>query len=267
MARKVDMPRFLTGLAKRPKAKQLELLGSSRYVGTSDANGTVIQPLADMHDQLRKPSCVGHAWAQVIESVIGARISAVDIWEGARSLQGHAGISELGTRGDFAWLWLTRHGWTDWVPGEDSRPERSDEDWRVGANLADAMLAHKKRRNRVSLVQTINTWQPTDWFVSQVVAALHEPNTGLVRETPTTDEYMSAPTDKVLGKQYFAGDSGWHAERVAGYSAERDAFLIVGSWGDWTRCSLPDGSTALGCCWVSPEALKQSQAIDVIRVR
>jgi hypothetical protein len=256
---------FATGLAKRPASAHLRLLGDYRYHGSS-AIETVIQQLATLHDQRAKPSCVGQAWGQCVEAAVGTRVSCVDVWEGARTMQGNAGVSEVGTRGEFAWWWLQEHGWTNYLPGEDERPESEDEDYRVGASLADTMQAHQQRRSRVKLVRTISLSQSADAIAVQVVAALKD-GMGVVREGATTLAYQRAPRNFVLGPEFFRGDDGGHAERVAGYSSELDAFLVQGSWGDWTSCLLPDGREAHGCCWISRAVLAEAWAIDVIRVR
>lgn len=224
-----------------------------------------MQPLAVLHDQRGKPSCVGQAHAQGIESVVGARVSAVDLWEGARHLQGMAGESDVGTRGEYAIWWIERHGWGDYVPGEDTRPVSADEDHRVGPSLGAAMTAHG-RRGRTVLAQTIDTSQGDDEIARQVVAALRAPGCYVVREGATTAAYQEALPDVVLGPPFFAGGQGGHAERIAWYDGERDAFGVQGSWGGWTWCRRPDGTRALGCCLISRAALGKAWAIDVVRV-
>ena len=255
-----------TGLARRRDVTQSRWLSGGRRFGDSSPLVTVIQPRGvRVHNQYGKPSCVGHAHASGLESVLLEPVSAVGIWEGARHLMGLAGDSDVGTRGEYAIEWLERHGWATYEPGEDERGDREDEDHRVGNTLAAAMRAHN-HRGRVR-ARTIDTRQADARLAAQVVAALRQPRTYVVREGATTEAYQRGRFgDTVLGPEYFAGHAGGHAERIAGYDAERGAFLVQGSWGDWTGCPLPGGGWALGCVWISRAALGVAWAIDLVRV-
>lgn len=253
------------GLARRRPITRDRWLLERPYVGRATSLETVMQPLASLHDQRRKPSCVGQAHAQGIEAFVGYRVSAVDLWEGARILQGSAQDAAAGTRGEYAIEWLERHGWGDYVPGEDTRPQSDDRDTKTGGTLAGAMRA-AQRSGRILRHQTIDTRRPITEVVRQVVGALAAGGVYVVLEGGTTPAYQQPPPDTVLGTTHRAGDSGGHAERIVGWSAGREAFILQGSWGAWTWCHLPDGERAMGCCLVSPAVVARAWAIDVVRV-
>ena len=254
------------GLARRRPLTIERWLGERPFVGRASSLETVMQPLATLHDQQSKPSCVGQAHAQGLESVLGYRVSAVDLWEGARILQGQASDGAVGTRGEYAVEWLERHGWGNYVAGEDERPTAEDLDASVGGSLAEAMRA-AHRSGRIARHQTIDPRRPVGDLVRQVVGALGAPNTYVVLEGGTTPAYQRPPADRVLGTAYRAGDSGGHAERIVGWIASREAFVLQGSWGAWTWCHLQGGTVAKGCCLISPSVLTRAWAIDVVRVR
>lgn len=256
--------RFQAGLARRPKSVHDQWIANRRFLGAAEL-ATVVQPLATLHDQHNVPACVGYAHGQGIESVVSYRVGCRSLWEGARMLQDNAGEADVGTRGDFAIAWLERHGWADEAPGEEAHPHREDVDYRIGHSLGAAMKAHR-RRGRVVLAKTINVYASDDEVARQVVSALRQPDTYVVREGATTAAYQEALPDVVLGPPFFAGGQGGHAERIAWYDAERDAFGVQGSWGAWTWCRRPDGTKALGCCLISRAALGKAWAIDVVRV-
>jgi hypothetical protein len=257
-----------TGCILRPRPDHDRLCSAApfRKTAPSDQLITTLQPLSRrVHDQRHKPSCEGHGHANGLEAWLGYFVSAVDIWEGARLAQGDALDADAGTYGEMVLWWLERHGWNDYQDGEDSRPSSQDTDRRLGRTISEA-LKGESRRDRVARGQHINAYQDPDLIAAQVVAALGTPRCYVTRETPTTRAYQHPPANTVLGAEYFAGSSGGHCERIVGYDADRDAFFIAGSWGDWTWCILPDGSRADGFCLVSRVALAESWAIDVVRV-
>lgn len=253
------------GLARRRPLTQQQWLSTRRYTGGTASLATVVQPLAVLHDQRSKPSCVGQAHGQGIEGIVGRRVSCVDLWEGARIAQKAGRDGAAGTRGEYAIQWLERHGWGDYVDGEDIRPRAEDQDVKVGSSLAGAMRA-AQRSGRIARHQTIDMTLPAREITNQVVAALSAPRTYVVLEGGTAPAYQRPPADEVLGTAYRAGDSRGHAERIVGWSASREAFILQGSWGAWTWCHLPDGERAMGCCLVSPAVVARAWAIDVVRV-
>jgi hypothetical protein len=256
-----------TGCILRPRPDHDRMCAAAPFEPSrSGALITTIQPLSRRkHDQRRKPSCEGHGHANGIEGVTQTLVSATDIWEGARIAQGDALDADAGTYGEAVLWWLDRHGWNDYVDDEDSRPRSEDTDRRLGKSIA-AALRGERRRGRVARGSHINAYQSVDRVTEQVVAALGTPRCYVTRETPTTLDYQYPPANRVLDPSYFAGESGGHCERVVGYDAQRGAFIIAGSWGDWTWCTMPDGSRADGFCLVSPEALCCSWALDVVRI-
>src|SRR5512138_1321022 len=131
------------GLLRRSDERHADDLRLRRWQRRAVALPTVVQRLAAVHDQLSRPSCVGQAHASGLEGVTGHRVSAVSLWEGARILQGDAGVDGVGTRGEYALEWMGRHGWSDYVPGEDARPAPLDVDSRPDDSLAAMMRAHE----------------------------------------------------------------------------------------------------------------------------
>ena len=253
-----------TGCARRPRETQDTWLAERRFTGAATLH-TVVQSRATLHDQHSAPACEGFAHGQGIESVVRYRVGCRNLWEGARILQGDALDPTVGTWGHVVIEWLERHGWTDEEPGEETRPWSLDTDKRIGSSLGSAMKA-ERRRGRVDFGRTINVRASADRIAEQVVAALSAQNTYVVLEGGLQKAYSNPPADTVLGPEYRAGDGIGHAERIFGYDARRDAFLLQGSWGDWTWCRLPDGAIADGCCLVSREVLANAWDIDVVQV-
>jgi hypothetical protein len=83
--------------------------------------------------------------------------------------------------------------------------------------------------------------------------------------------YEEPPPDTVLDETYLSphSDAG-HEQGILGYFADRDAFLIQGSWGKWTWCNVIINNKKKrldGCCLVSRAVVSHAWAVDVLQVQ
>ncbi len=253
------------GLARRTRDEHDHFLKLGRLWRAAAEPVSVFRPRAVLHDQLGKPSCLPQSYAQGIEPITGKRVSAVRWHEGARTLQGMANIADVGTRSAFVLGWADRHGWADYTPGEDARAEPFDTDGLVYDSIGEAMAA-SRRAHRLLLHQVIDTTASVDAIRRQIVAALNEPDTFVPLEGGTRGDFDHLEPNAIETGKNRGGDDHGHAELACGYDAKRDALLVKGSWGNWTWCTLPDGTIAQGCYWFALPAVRGLWAADAIRV-
>lgn len=243
-------------LPRRPETRDRLRAEARRECGT--VRGTVVQPIPFIRDQRGKPSCVGQAVAACVDAVMGKPpwASAVDIWVDARRRQGNLeGILD-GTRSEFAIESLIRRGWSSYVTGEDRRT--SDKDDELPGLLRELQATDRR------MLQLRHRCLFGDRS-QQVIAALHAGH-GVILSGGSRPAYHRPPKNTVLGLDYRSGASGGHCERIAGYDADRDAFLVQGSWGTlWTWCEVA-GKRYEGCCLVSRGVIEEAWDVDVLEV-
>ncbi len=235
------------------------------------AHNTVMQPLAYLMDQRAKGSCVGKSYQGRLNALLGVDPSGVGLWTLGRAFDGNLGDPNVGTTPASVIKALLENGWTPRHEGEDDRPATQDTQL---PSLDDELAGYDERLNNA--FEHFVCVGTDDQIVSAVIDALSRTSpTGFTHAvsfgTGVLAPYEDPPPDTVLDETYLSGDAdAGHEQGVLGYYATRDAFVVQGSWGNWTYCNVViDGHTVRcdGCCLVSRSVIAHAWAVDVLRVR
>lgn len=237
----------------------------------SQAGASIMQPLAYMMDQKRKGSCVGKSYQGRLNALLGVDPSGVGLWTVGRAFDGNLADPNEGTTPASVIKALLENGWGPRHAAEDDRPQ--SEDMQL-PTLDDELQAYDGILNNAFEHFTIvgNDAQ----IQSGTFDALSRTAPGgyvyaVSFGTGVLPPYEEPPPDTVLDETYLSGDSdAGHEQGLVGYFADRNAFLVQGSWGSWTYCNVVvNGKTVRcdGCCLVSPSVIAHAYAVDVLRVR
>ena len=265
-----------TGLKRRHPDVALRYAVTRRYSEILRPPSTVFQSVLWIRDQGRRPSCVGQSFASAVEAFQGYRVSAVDLWTDARRRDGTLAHPDEGTTSESAIESLIHRGISPYVSGEDERPIVLDTELcALGQELAadDARLSPQAEHHVLTSPE-------------QAVDALLR-NLGVCHGGPVNDLYQGLQRDEVVRPKHLTGNAG-HERRLFGYIASYDLFLEANSWGPWAGITLLAGfevpqafqyaglvvpagplERAIvlpGACWLSPEGLMASWAVDSIAV-
>lgn len=247
-----------TGLIQRTRTAKKAYAGRE-FVCKGTGAGGVLQRIVSVRDQLAKPSCVGQALASCVDALdpraARQQSSAVDLWVDARRRQGNLEEVKDGTRLEYALDSLVERGWSPYIEGEDSRPLKDD--GRIDS-LAGELAAFDHRSAGVEHF-TIEQNR-----VRSIIDALSL-GRGVVISTGTRPSYFTPPMQTVLGPDYLGGAENGHAQRVVGYDPQREAFIVLNSWGaNWGGCVASFGVVLPGCVFVSHGVIESAWDIDVI---
>lgn len=251
-----------TGLLPRSTSTRREYALSRPFLGAPVEKVSVYQKVPFVRDQRSKPSCVGQALAACIDGVLGLRqrvpASAVDIWVDARRRQGDLEGALEGTRAEYAIESLLKRGWSNYEPGEDSRPVL--EDMKM-PSLAKELFADDHRQSPY-----VKHFSIASDRVNAVLQALQQ-NFGVVMGTGTRAKFFDPPSDTVLRLDYLSGDSGGHEQRIFCYDEKRRAFGVQGSYGSsFGGFRGSNGVWYPGCVLVDEDVIEAAWDIDVLEI-
>ena len=235
-------------------------------------DSTIIQPVGYLMDQKQLPSCVGKSWQGRLNGLLGIDISAVNLWIESRSYDGSLLDSSAGTYAESAIQILLENGWTARVNAYEDSLDPSDPTLTELPSLAELMSGDDNRMASAIDHQTI-TGSDDDIHFS-ILQALREKDSkgqfvnGISFGTGVFAKFFNPPADTVLDERYLSpyGDQGGHEQGLVGWSKERQAYLIQGSWDIWTHCYINDVIYP-GCCLVSRAVVEHAWAVDKMRVR
>ena len=267
-----------TGLRKRSEETRHRFAAERSYGGTLMPLATCLQPVAFVHDQKLKSSCVGQAWTGRIESLTGrGRASAVELWTDARRRQGDLLNADTGTDSHQAIESLILRGLSASAPGEDDRSPAED---RELAALAQELAADDTRIPAATEHRVI----PNNRVAAVVDALLR--GKAVCTGGGVLAAYSYLQPNQVADETQLGGDEG-HEQGVAGYidahddrfpAAWRHCFVWANSWGDWSGIVLPcdvtrtDGTVARagtlleGCALVKASVIDQQWDVDTLVV-
>ncbi len=247
---------------------------------------TLVRPIPWLLNQGRKPSCVGHAFAAGVNSVIastngtrtsntiappagsGPWCSAVSIWRDARFRQtGKYSETLRGTRLQYAVESLCLRGWDDWERGEEhDEGEASQQD-----DLRDEMFADDKRGGDATRYRI---WRRGADRLDQLDAALTDRTLVVVGAFWLRAAFFKIGFlgDDALSADLFGGGDSSHALWIAGRRVVdgRRQYLLVNSWRRWGGIFLPSGGQLGQCAWVEESAIADTlrcHDLMVVRVR
>lgn len=248
----------VTGLLPR-REETREMMASEQLFKAEAARETVVQEIAWIRDQLRKPSCVGQAFAAGVDVRIKVSpwCSAVDVWRDARRRQGSLESVMDGTRAEYAIASLINRGFSPYKKDEDARDVSKDDDSK--GTLADEMFAHDKRQ-----IGVVNYDISVSRIASIIAALKLDYVVGI--GVGVRDPFYRPPYNKVLGPEYLGGNSSGHEMRIFGYVAERKAFVLQNSWGIGWGGVVVEGIGRAGCCLVSEEVIEEAWDIDALEI-
>jgi hypothetical protein len=236
----------------------------------SQDDSTIIQPSAPMLDQKALPSCVGKSYQGRLNALLDIDVSGVNLWIEARAIDGSLTDATVGTMASSAIEVLLENGWTRRVNPNEDDVSPDDESLTI---LPDLSALLEGDDNRISQAVNHEVFVGTDDQIHYaILAALREQNEGkyinaLVFGTGVYSKFMNPPGDTVLDEKYLSknGTLGGHEQGIIGWVKERNAYLIQGSWDDWTYCVV-DGKIMSGHCLVSRGVIEHAWDIDKIRV-
>lgn len=201
--------------------------------------------------QYSYPACGGNAGSALWEVIHpeDGRISAIDLWRGARRRLGLS-LDDLsqGTTYGAILQELELRGADDWHEGEDrSALEGGKGSAPAGDNLRDELRAYDRRerldRHRCSTLRE----------VEDAVAT----GAGVGISTGLRDPFFELRVGDIATERHIGGDANGHAMRVVGFVTVGGQRLAVldNWWGDsWGGCSV-EGLSLPGHCLVTAQAL------------
>lgn len=244
-------------LPRRPETR--EMMGAYP-VGANLIRETIVQPVAWIRDQRAKPSCVGQAFAAGIDALLLKRqpwASAVDIWRDARRRQGNLEGVLSGTRAEYAIQSIIRRGWSPYKSDDDSRSIDLDDD--AQGSLLDELHAHDTRQIGAA------HYAIRSERVARTIEVLRR-GAVVCGGWGLRDSFFRPKLDQVLTPDAMNSGRNGHEMRIFAYDAERRAFALQNSWGQfWTSCVIR-GKRYAGCGLITEEALESAWDIDVIEL-
>lgn len=235
---------------------------------------TVVQPQGYLMDQKSLPDCVGKAFQGRINGILGQDASGVDLWIGCRAYDGELEDPSQGTTAESAIEILTNTGW---IP-RDNRDEDSiapNDPMLIELPSLDDIL--EGFDNTIALNHDVFVGSDDQKHVA-ILSALRELDSdgkfrnALVFGTGVFSKYFDPPTNQVLDETYLSrnGDQGGHEQGLIGWSAEKNAYIVAGSWGPWTECTVKvSGKNVklVGCCLVSRGVVEHAWDCDKLQLR
>ncbi len=272
-----------TGLQKRPAEVRRRLCADRPYHSAASLLplGTVFQPVFCIHDQMKKPSCVGQAYAAGIEPHLQRRLSAVGLWTDARRRQGDLANATIGSYSQVAIESLIRRGVHPYVEGEDERP--TEQDTQI-ADLEDELAADSCRLSASfehrSLSEGTRTRSACDALQRGYAVAVGD---------GVRAPYCDMGLDQVADADHLNDpDHNGHEQRVFAFihpddtrfpATHRNCFAYQNSWGrDWGGFRVPcditctdgtlvqAGSIMYGCALVPASVLERAWDCDALQV-
>jgi hypothetical protein len=233
-------------------------------------DSTIIQPSAPMLDQKSLPSCVGKSYQGRLNALLDIDVSGVNLWIEARAIDGNLTDASFGTMASSVIEVLLENGWTHRSNPKEDDAEPDSESLTI---LPDLSALLEGDDHRISQAVNHEVFVGTDDEKHYaILAALREKNEGkfinaLTFGTGIYSKFMNPPGDNVLDERYLStnGSLGGHEQGVIGWISERNAYLIQGSWNDWTYCVI-DGKIMTGHCLVSRAVIEHAWDVDKVRV-
>lgn len=240
----------------------------------SVADPTVLQPIGYKMDQKQLPDCVGKAFQGRINALLQVDPSGVELWIACRSFDGNLLDATQGTTAESAIEILLADGW---LPRTDPSEDDTAPDDPKLVELADLDQELEGADNRLVLMDHEVFTGTDDTKHTSILEALRERDSqgrfvnALVFGTGVNDSYMNPPGNTILDESYLSPDApDGHEQGLIGWSEALYAYIVAGSWGDWTYCTVTvDGvmHSLPGCCLVSRGVIEHAWDVDKLRVR
>jgi hypothetical protein len=237
----------------------------------ASAGASIMQPLGYQMDQKAKGSCVGKSYQGRLNALLGVDPSGVGLWTLGRAFDGTLADPTVGTMPASVIKALLENGWGPRHDGEDDRP--SSEDMQL-PSLDDELAGFDDiLNNAFEHFVVVGT---DAQIISGTIDALSRTSPAGFSHavsfgTGVLPPFEDPPPDTVLDETYLSGDSdAGHEQGLLGFFADRNAFLVHGSWGSWTYCNvIVNGKTIRcdGCFLAAPSVIAHAYAVDVLRVR
>lgn len=236
---------------------------------------TIVQPCAYLMDQKQLPDCVGKSYQGRLNALLGVDPSGVDLWIECRSYDGNLRDATQGTTAESAIEILLNVGWLtrDNLNEDDIDPNDSS---LVQLPALDGVMAADDRRMPVAIAHQVFAGTDNDKHAA-ILAALRAADdqgnflNALSFGTGVLSGYFDPPSDTVLDETFLSSNSeDGHEQGLIGWVAERNAYLVQGSWGSWTSCTIAVNGLAKrldGCCLVARGVIEHAWAVDCMRVR
>lgn len=235
---------------------------------------TVLQPQGYLMDQRSLPDCVGKSFQGRINGILGQDSSGVDLWISCRAFDGDLEDASQGTTAESAIEILTNTGWIPRSNPDEDQTAPNDPLLIQLPELDDIMTGYD---NTIALNHDVFVGTD-DQQHAAILSALRELDengnfrNALVFGTGVFSKYFDPPTNQVLDETYLSpnGDQGGHQQGLIGWSAERNGYVVAGSWGAWTECTVKvNGKNVrlIGCCLVSRGVVEHAWDCDKLQLR
>jgi hypothetical protein len=233
---------------------------------------SIMQPVSYLMDQAQKPSCVGKSYQGRLNALLGVDPSGVGLWTLARAIEGNLSDPMQGTTPQAAINVLLNHGWGPSHPADDMRPVSED----LQLPTIDDELSAFDNQLPKAVAHYVCTGTDAQIENAVIDALARTASAGKFRNvvsfgTGVLPPFEEPPPDTVLDETYLSADApDGHEQGIVGYLADRDAFVVQGSWGKWTWCNaiINNKKKRLdGCCLVSRSVVTRAWAVDVLQVQ
>lgn len=282
-----------TGLRRRAAEVQHRFNATCAYHASADLlpMRTVLQPVLRIHNQPQWGSCGGESITGRIEPHVGAPLSGVHTWRGARRRQGDLENPLNGTDSEHVYAEVTRAGVAPYVPGEEySTPTELSQLGTLAQELsADASRIDVNAKHRTIAVGDEDDMRQLNDALQRDYACTVGNGCNAAYQRLALDDVADATTlDEALGDGHLQGVIGMIAEDDD--STDEDGYawpvdwrgdvIIQNSWGeDWggitlpravtltNGVTLPRGHALRGCIRARSSCYRRSWEHDTVEVR